>query len=46
MSPLRLELFRHRSVADAIVVVYEEATLVVGCAVVSRWECVVPATSR
>ncbi|HET7186602.1 MAG TPA: hypothetical protein VFI52_00545 [Gemmatimonadaceae bacterium] len=27
----------------AIVVVYEDATLVRGCAVVARWECVVPA---
>ena len=26
----------------AIVVVYEDATLVRGCAVVARWECVVP----
>jgi hypothetical protein len=29
----------------AIVVVYEDATLVRGCAVVARWECVVPAPS-
>lgn len=28
--------------ARAIVVVYEDATLVRGCAVVARWECVVP----
>ncbi|PYP66526.1 MAG: hypothetical protein DMD26_07500 [Gemmatimonadetes bacterium] len=28
----------------AIVVVYEDATLVRGCAVTSRWECVIPAT--
>jgi len=30
-------------VTRAIVVVYEDATLLRGCAVVSRWECVVPA---
>jgi hypothetical protein len=29
----------------AIVVVYEDASVVRGCAVVARWECVVPATS-
>lgn len=29
----------------AIVVVYEDSTLVRGCAVVSRWECVVPMTA-
>lgn len=29
----------------AIVVVYEDSTLVRGCAVVSRWECVVPVTA-
>jgi hypothetical protein len=29
--------------ARAIEVVYEDASLVRGCAVVSRWECVVPA---
>jgi hypothetical protein len=27
----------------AIVVVYEDATVVRGCAVLARWECVVPA---
>jgi hypothetical protein len=27
----------------AILVVYEDATVVRGCAVVARWECVVPA---
>lgn len=27
----------------AIVVVYEDATLVRGCSVVARWDCVVPA---
>ena len=27
----------------AIVVVYEDATLVSGCSVVARWECVIPA---
>ena len=32
-----------RRAARAIVVVYEDAKLVRGCAVVSRWECVVPA---
>jgi hypothetical protein len=31
--------------ARAIVVVYEDATLVRGCAVTARWECVVPATA-
>jgi hypothetical protein len=30
----------------AIEVVYEDATLVRGCAVVARWECVVPASSH
>ena len=29
----------------AIVVVYEDSTLVRGCAVLSRWECVVPSPS-
>ena len=29
----------------AIVVVYEDASLARGCAVVARWECVVPAPS-
>lgn len=37
---------RRRGVRDratrAIVVVYEDASLVRGCAVVARWECVVP----
>ena len=33
---------RYRS-ARAIVVVFEDASLVRGCAVVARWECVVPA---
>lgn len=32
---------RRRS-ARAIVVVYEDSSLVRGCAVVARWECVVP----
>jgi hypothetical protein len=27
----------------AIVIVYEDATLIRGCAVLARWECVVPA---
>jgi len=31
-----------RRAARAIVVVYEDSTLVRGCAVVGRWECVVP----
>jgi len=31
-----------RSARRAIVVVYEDATVVQGCAVVARWECVVP----
>lgn len=30
----------------AIAVVYEDATLVRGCAVVARWECVVPAAAH
>lgn len=30
----------------AIVVVYEDATLARGCAVVARWECVVPAPAQ
>jgi hypothetical protein len=30
----------------AIVIVYEDATIVRGCAVVARWECVVPAPSQ
>jgi hypothetical protein len=32
--------------ARAIVVVYEDASLVRGCAVVARWECVVPYSPR
>jgi len=31
-----------RRTARAIVVVYEDSSLVHGCAVVGRWECVVP----
>ena len=31
-----------RRTARAIVVVYEDSSLVRGCAVVGRWECVVP----
>jgi hypothetical protein len=31
-----------RRTARAIVVVYEDSSLVRGCAVVARWECVVP----
>ncbi len=34
---------RKRAVNRAIVIIYEDATLVKGCAVVTRWECVVPA---
>ena len=30
----------------AIVIVYEDAILVRGCAVVARWECVVPAAAH
>jgi hypothetical protein len=30
----------------AIVVVYEDATLVRGCAVLARWECVVPSAAQ
>jgi hypothetical protein len=48
------EVARHTLAADsrrdvreranrAIVIVYEDATLAAGCAVVARWECVVPA---
>ena len=33
----------HRRATRAIVVVYEDASLVRGCAVEGRWECVVPA---
>jgi hypothetical protein len=29
----------------AIVIVYEDATLVRGCPVVARWECIIPAPS-
>ena len=28
----------------AIVIVYEDATIVRGCAVLARWECVIPAS--
>ena len=35
---------RHRA-ERAIVVVYEDSALLRGCAVVRRWECVVPAAS-
>ena len=31
-----------RGASRAIVVVYEDATVVQGCAVTARWECVVP----
>lgn len=34
-----------RAAAWATVVVYEDASIVQGCAVVSRWECVVPSVS-
>jgi len=33
---------RKRATTRAIVVTYEDATLVRGCSVVARWECVVP----
>ena len=36
---------RERS-TRAIVVVHEDATLVRGCAVLARWECVVPAAAH
>jgi hypothetical protein len=35
---------RKRASSSAIVVSFEDATLLRGCAVVSRWEAVVPAT--
>ena len=35
---------RKRAGASAIVVVFEDATLRRGCSVVSRWECIVPAS--
>jgi hypothetical protein len=35
-----------KRVTRAIVVVYEDSTLVHGCEVLSRWQCVVPAASR
>jgi hypothetical protein len=34
-----------RRATRAIVVVYEDLTLVRGCEVLARWECVVPAAS-
>jgi hypothetical protein len=34
-----------RGATLAIVVVYEDATIVQGCAVTSRWECAVPRAS-
>jgi hypothetical protein len=33
-----------RRLRRAIVVVYEDATLVRGCSVTTRWECVIPAS--
>ena len=36
-------LVRQRAANRAIVVVYEDSTLVKGCAVVAQWKCVVPA---
>lgn len=33
-----------RRLRRAIVVVYEDATLVRGCSVTARWECVIPAS--
>ena len=35
---------RRRAGTSAIVVVFEDATLRRGCSVVSRWECIVPAS--
>jgi hypothetical protein len=34
-----------RAATNATVVVFEDATILHGCAVVARWECVVPAQS-
>lgn len=34
-----------KRVNRAIVVIYEDTTLIRGCEVVSRWQCVVPAAS-
>ena len=36
---------RRRALDRAIVVVFEDATLVKGCSVVGQWKCVVPANS-
>jgi hypothetical protein len=33
---------RKRASDRAIVIIYEDATLVRGCSVVSQWKCVVP----
>ena len=38
-------VIRRRAVDRAIVVVFEDPTLVRGCSVVARWECVVAAVS-
>jgi hypothetical protein len=34
---------RRRTQSNAIVVVFEDATVKRGCSIVARWECVVPA---
>ena len=35
---------RKRARASAIVIIFEDATLRLGCSLISRWECVVPAS--
>ena len=35
---------RKRARTSAVVVIFEDATLRLGCSLVSRWECVVPAS--
>jgi len=43
MTPIRAGIVRYASLATAIEIVYEDTvTLLRGCAVVARWECVVP----
>ena len=36
-------LIRNRARTRAIVIIFEDATSRLGCSLVSRWECVVPA---
>ena len=39
-------VIRKRARARAIVIIFEDATLRLGCSLVSRWECVFPASGN